>query len=133
MRALLLPVGAERFALELTAVREVLVDPAPTPLPGAPPTVLGVVNLRGEVVPLLDTAALLGTGRLGRAAFAAVAECDAGPAALAASAEPATAVLERPAGDAGLPASSGRFAVGEAVVTLLDVGRLLAPERIAGP
>jgi chemotaxis protein histidine kinase CheA len=132
VRALLLPVGAERYAVELTAVREVLVAPAPTPLPGAPPTVLGVVNLRGEVVPVLDTAALLGAERQGRAAFAAMVDTDAGPAALAADAQPATAVLDRPVGAAELPAAAGRFAVGDGVVALLDLGALLSPERIGG-
>ncbi|HWT21988.1 MAG TPA: chemotaxis protein CheW, partial [Solirubrobacteraceae bacterium] len=74
MQALVLPVGADRYALELADVREVVRGPAITPLPGAPAAVLGALNLRGAVIPVLDTAALLGTGRLGGAPFAAVAE-----------------------------------------------------------
>ena len=130
MRALLLPVGADRYALDLTRICEVVRGPELTSLPGAPPGVLGVMNLRGEVVPVLDSAALLGTGRLARADYAVVADMDAGLAALAADGEPATVTLAEPAGPSELEAGIGRFAVGEAVVALLDLDALLAPERI---
>jgi len=109
VQALLLPVGADRYALELVAIREVVVAPTVVPLPGAPATVLGVANLRGEVVPVFDTVALLGRGRLERLAFAAVAETEAGLAALAADGEPSmrqtapgkrwTWVMENPAAE----------------------------------
>jgi purine-binding chemotaxis protein CheW len=133
VQALLLPVGADRYAIELTAIREVVLAPTVTPLPGAPATVLGVVNLRGEVVPLLDTAALLGTGRLDRPAFAVVAETEAGPAALGADGEPSTVALHQPVGTAESPLASARFAVDDGIVALLDVEALLAPDRVARP
>jgi hypothetical protein len=133
VQALLLPVGADRYALELTAVREVVRAPAVVPLPGAPPAVLGLMNLRGEVVPVLDTAALLGSGRTGGVAFAAVVEAGGEPAALAGDGEPATVALDRPAGAAERAAGTGRFAVAGGVATLLDLGALLAPERIGAP
>jgi purine-binding chemotaxis protein CheW len=123
-------VGADRYAVELTRVCEVVRGPGLTSLPGAPASVLGVMNLRGEVVPVLDTAALLGTGRIPRADFAAVADLDAGLAALAADGEPATVALGEPAGPSVLEAGLGRFAVGDGVVALLDLDALLAPERI---
>jgi len=130
VQALLLPVGADRYALELVAIREVVVAPTVVPLPGAPATVLGVANLRGEVVPVFDTAALLGRRRLERLAFAAVAETEAGPAALAADGEPSTVLLDQPVGAAESPVASGRFALPDGVVVLLDVDALLAPERV---
>jgi chemotaxis signal transduction protein len=130
VRALLLPVGADRYALDLTRICEVVRGPELTSLPGAPPGVLGVMNLRGEVVPVLDSAALLGTGRLARADYAVVADTDAGLAALAADGEPATVELAEAAGPSELEAGIARFAVGDAVVALLDLDALLAPERI---
>lgn len=133
MQALLLPVGADRYALELVAIREVVLAPTVTPLPGAPAAVLGVVNLRGEVVPVFDTVALLGRGRLERLAFAAVVETEAGPAALAADGEPSTVVLDQPAGAAESSVASARFALGDGIVALLDVEALIAPERVAAP
>lgn len=126
MQALLLSVGADRYALALTDVCEVVRAPEITPLPGAPAAALGVMNLRGDVVPVLDVAALLGTGSGGAdAPFAAVAGTDAGLAALATDAEPTTLELFGTAGRAELPAAKGRYVVADGVVTLLDVGALV--------
>jgi purine-binding chemotaxis protein CheW len=44
----------QRFALPLEAVDRVLPAVALTPLPGVPDIVLGALNLRGEVVPVVD-------------------------------------------------------------------------------
>jgi chemotaxis protein histidine kinase CheA len=131
VQALVLPVGADRYALELAAVREVVRAPDVTPLPGAPAAVLGVLNLRGEVVPLIDTATLLGIGRVDGVAFAAVAGTDHGLAALAADGEPTTVALGPPAGAAESPAGVARYTVGDALVVLLDLGELVAPDRLA--
>jgi purine-binding chemotaxis protein CheW len=50
----------ERYAFPAEVVREVARSLAITPVPGAPPAVRGVHNLRGEVVPILELSALLG-------------------------------------------------------------------------
>ena len=62
MRVLLAPVDADVLALRLDDVHEVLPLPAVTALPMAPPAVLGLITLRGEVLAVLDGAALLGRG-----------------------------------------------------------------------
>lgn len=50
----------ERYAIDITMVREV-VDMLPiTPLPRTPPYVTGIINLRGEVTHIIDLAILLG-------------------------------------------------------------------------
>lgn len=49
-----------RLALPLDTVGEVLPAMAYTPLPSAPPVVLGVANLRGDPLPLLDLRTRLG-------------------------------------------------------------------------
>jgi purine-binding chemotaxis protein CheW len=51
---LVFALGPARYALALDAVRELVRAVALVPLPGAPPIVEGVVNLRGQVVPVLD-------------------------------------------------------------------------------
>lgn len=54
-RFLLFRIGAERFGLPIDAVREVALLPERlTPLPKAPAFVRGVMNLRGEVIPVID-------------------------------------------------------------------------------
>lgn len=53
-------VGDELYAVELAAVREVIVPPAAVPVPGAGREVVGVINLRGNVVTVLNSRAMLG-------------------------------------------------------------------------
>lgn len=124
MQALLIPVAADWYALELRAVREVLAAPDLTPLPGAPAAVLGLFNLRGTIVPLLDTSVLLGMEPSG-GRYAVVADTSAGPAGLTAEAMPATARLEDLAGQAEQPGAVARFTTGGGgVATLLDLDEL---------
>ena len=46
--------GEETYALEILKVREVLDYIHVTKVPGTPPFMLGVINLRGNVVPIVD-------------------------------------------------------------------------------
>jgi purine-binding chemotaxis protein CheW len=46
--------GGEGYALEVARVREVLDVRSLTPVPGGPPSLRGVLNLRGHVVPVYD-------------------------------------------------------------------------------
>ncbi len=55
-----LRVGAERYALAVEHVLEVTTFSPPTPLPGARPDLLGLVPLRGRVLPVYDAAGILG-------------------------------------------------------------------------
>lgn len=54
--------GGRDFAIDIMAVRELRSWSRPTPLPHAPRYMLGVVNLRGSVLPVMDLACRLGTG-----------------------------------------------------------------------
>jgi purine-binding chemotaxis protein CheW len=53
-------VGQVEYAVHIFAVREVLAPGIPSPVPRPPLGVLGVVELRGEVVPVLDLRARFG-------------------------------------------------------------------------
>jgi purine-binding chemotaxis protein CheW len=44
----------ERYAVELRFIREVCPLKELTPLPCAPPYVLGIMNLRGQILPVID-------------------------------------------------------------------------------
>ena len=59
IRILLLDAGGQRFALPLSAVREVLDAALVAPVPLAPPAFAGVLDVRGRLVPVLDIASLL--------------------------------------------------------------------------
>jgi purine-binding chemotaxis protein CheW len=47
-------VGVEEYGLELSRVKEVIRMRQPTWLPNAPSCVKGVINLRGDVIPIID-------------------------------------------------------------------------------
>ena len=98
MEAVLLPVGVELYAVPMESVREVVADPPITMLVTAPKVVLGLFNLRGQIVPLFDTAVLLGVGSVHEAkfTFVAVVQTSNGLAGLAATGLPQRAV--RPIG-----------------------------------
>ncbi|MEK1931310.1 MAG: chemotaxis protein CheW [Pararhizobium sp.] len=51
--------GEQQFCIKTTAIREIRGWAAATPLPHAPPDVIGVMNLRGSVIPVIDLAARL--------------------------------------------------------------------------
>lgn len=54
--------GGQSFSLDIAHVREIRRWTAVTPLPHAPQEVLGVMNLRGSVIPIYDLAARFGLG-----------------------------------------------------------------------
>ena len=54
--------GDQSFSLEITQVREIRRWSPVTALPHSPPEVLGVMNLRGSVIPIYDLAARFGLG-----------------------------------------------------------------------
>lgn len=47
----------ETYGIDVMQVREVLRSPEISPVPGAPSFVLGIINLRGNVVAIIDTRA----------------------------------------------------------------------------
>ncbi len=60
LEVLTLDLQGEIFALDAGCVREILDFGAVTEVPGAPPFVSGLVNVRGKVVPLADLRVKLG-------------------------------------------------------------------------
>ena len=136
-----------RLAADIRHTREVVVLPERTPVPRAPAHVLGVANLRGTVVPVVDIGPLLGLPpqAVSEGLRTVVLE-DAGiqiavPTDEVLGLESFDRVLPR---DASAPDPPGELAVGllrrgEDVATLLDVPRLVdalrvgAPGRPAGP
>ena len=46
--------GAEEYGLPITAVQEIIRYTRPRTIPSAPPSVRGVINLRGKIIPVVD-------------------------------------------------------------------------------
>ena len=57
---LVFALGLERYAIEVAELLEVLPYRGCTAVPGAPPAVLGVLNVRGDLRPVIDLRRLLG-------------------------------------------------------------------------
>lgn len=53
-------IGVERYALELLTVLEVISIPTTTPVPNSPSYMVGLMNLRGKIISIVDVRKKLG-------------------------------------------------------------------------
>jgi chemotaxis signal transduction protein len=137
VRACLFTLTGEPFAIDVTQVREVAIFEEWTAMPLAPPHVVGVANLRGEVVPIADARAVLRlpARRGGRKLWTLIVEAEGFEVALVIDGEVS---LEAFGGIASLDESSpqphaewalGFLPDGERLIPLLDPARLLRALR----
>ncbi len=123
-------VAGEAHALPVDDVLEVSEMGELTPLPGASPAIVGVRNLRGQVVPVVDLAevlGLVGAPPPGRLVIVERAERKAGLAV-----DGVGGVEELPAAseETDSPHLAGALLSGGALVGVLDVGSVL--DTVAG-
>ena len=137
VRACVFTLTEEPFAIDVTQVREVAIFEEWTTVPLTPPHVVGVANLRGEVVPIADARAVLGlpARRGGRKLWTLIVEAEGFEVALVIDGEVS---LEAFGGIASLDESSpqphaqwalGFLPDGERLIPLLDPARLLRALR----
>ncbi|MBN1755396.1 purine-binding chemotaxis protein CheW [bacterium] len=55
--------GNEKYGVDILKVKEVMKVPDITPVPGTPSFILGVINLRGDIIPVIDLNIRLGFPR----------------------------------------------------------------------
>jgi len=136
--------AGQQLAADIRHTREVVVLPDRTAVPGAPAHVLGVANLRGYVVPIVDIGHLLGLpprppSEAPKTPKTIVLE-DAGVQIAVATDEvlglesfddvlPVGELGGRPHGELVL----GLLRRGDGVAALLDVPRLVAAVRVGPP
>ena len=129
--------GRERYAIETRFVREVVRFADFTPVPGTPDFIVGVTNLRGTVMTIVDLHRLFKIPRRGvtdlsrvivlgvdRVEFGILADQASGQAEIAAD-----DVLAAPGKMAGIAGSYLRGVTREALI-ILDGRALLADERL---
>jgi purine-binding chemotaxis protein CheW len=68
----LLTIGGEVYAVDLRNVREVFEVDAITPVPGMPSALVGVTNVRGAVIPVMDLRRLLNVTSGGATPYAVI-------------------------------------------------------------
>jgi purine-binding chemotaxis protein CheW len=128
IRVLMFGVNAAFFAVPMETVHQVLRHPVVTTIPLSPTGLLGVVNVRGEIVPLLDTGVLTGTGGLNKSPFAVLVSGQKDMVALAAEELPIAADFEEPVGPGSRPGELGVYSSGGRLVMLIDVDEMAKNE-----
>jgi purine-binding chemotaxis protein CheW len=131
-------VAGQMFGVPVTRVQDILTPDAIAPVPGGPPEVQGLINLRGRIVTVIDLRTRLGlkdaAGAAGRRGMCVTVENDG---------ESYTLFVDRVGDVVTLPAAlredcpatldalwrevcDGVWRAGERLLVILDVGRLLA-------
>jgi purine-binding chemotaxis protein CheW len=123
-RVLILAVNSAYFAVPIETVHQVLRNPMVTQVPLPPAGLLGLVNVRGEIVPLLDAGVLTGTGALLESPFAVLVSGSKDMVALAAEELPIAADFDEPVGPGTRPGELGVYSNGGRLVVLIDVDEL---------
>jgi purine-binding chemotaxis protein CheW len=121
----LVGVAGEHYALPVDDVLEVAEYGTVAPLPGAPAAVLGVRNLRGNVLPVLDMAAVFGIARNGPAERVAVVERRGLKAGFAVDSVLGVERLPEASEEVSSPYLVGAALTPGSLVGVVDVGRIL--------
>ena len=137
--------AGEVYAVDILRIREIIEYTVPTAVPMMPPTVRGVINLRGAVVPVIDLAVRFGlaaTG-VGKRTCIVIVEVEHAGAlhVLGLMVDGVNAVLEIDGAAVEPPPSFGTHANAEFIegmarvdgrfVILLDIGRVLSIDEMA--
>jgi chemotaxis signal transduction protein len=133
VRALLVPAGGDTYALPVETAREVVAGPQPTPVPTAPGSLVGLLNVRGRIVPLFDIGSLVGAPPAPSCDYAVIIGTSRGSGALVATGLPWVAELGDPVAAAELPGATTVHRLADRLVTLLDPEAVLGPTGVAGP
>ncbi len=137
-------VDGEEYAIGILQVREIIGHRTPTTVPMAPDYVIGVINLRGSVVPVVDLAVkfgLPGVAITKRTCIVIVdVEVDNELAMTGILVEGVHAVIDLPPADIEEPPSFGTGAagqhlvgmgtLGESFVPILDIDRVLSEDGV---
>jgi purine-binding chemotaxis protein CheW len=115
-------VAGESYALPVSEVLEVADYAGVARVPGAAVAVLGVRNLRGAVLPVVDLATVLGLPRSGAPARVVVAEQGGRTAGLAVDSVTGVEVLPDASEPVESPHLSGAALADGALVGMLDLG-----------
>jgi purine-binding chemotaxis protein CheW len=117
--------GGEHYALAVERVLEVIAYGDVTAVPGADPAILGVSNLRGRIVAVVDLASLLGIEPLQAAQRIVVVEDAGRRAGLAVESVSEVGLVGEPTQEVDVRFVRGATLVDGALVGIVDVAELL--------
>lgn len=131
-------IGEQAYAIDIMAVREIRGWTAATPLPHAPPHVLGMMNLRGAILPVIDLGARLGLGPANPSASSVVVVAQIGEAQMGLVVDAVSDILTvtegliQPPPEVGSAEStayvSGVMTTDTGIVSLLALDYILPPD-----
>jgi purine-binding chemotaxis protein CheW len=133
-------VGAEEYGLELSRVKEVIRMRQITWLPKAPASVKGVINLRGDVIPIVDLRERFGLSAQEQTATTRVIVVEVQGRMVGMVVDVANQVVRVPddqfepppliigAADQGFVTAVGK--IGDRLVIMIDVERILSAEEM---
>jgi two-component system chemotaxis response regulator CheV len=120
-----LGIGEEHYGLGVEHVLEVAELRNLTAVPGAPRSVLGVINRDGQVIPVVDLATVMGTNSAGRPGYVVVVDNGRLRAGLAVDelldVTPTPELTESAASEL----LSGTALIGDALIGMLEIGSVL--------
>jgi chemotaxis signal transduction protein len=121
-----LRVAAEAYAMPVGHVREIADLGTVTPVPGLRPEVLGVRNLRGQILPVIDLAMLLRVARTNAPARLLVAEAGGLAAGLAIDEVSGVGEMPEPTDESDSDLLSGAVLDGDDLIGVIDVPSVFA-------
>ena len=118
--------GGEHYAVPVSAVLEISEYGEVSPVPGAPPSTLGVRNLRGQVIPVIDLAMVLDLRSSTAYERIVVAEDDGRLAGFAVEGVVDVGDVGDPTEETESPYLTGALLIDGALVGVVAVGALFA-------
>lgn len=129
-------VGNEEYAMEIVRVKEVIRTPTITRLPKAPSFVKGIINLRGDVIPIVDLRDKFGLEAAEYTSSTRVIVVDVEGKLIGMIVDAASQVIRVPTDQieppppvaGGLPSDliEGVGKIGERLIVLLDIDMILS-------
>jgi purine-binding chemotaxis protein CheW len=137
--------GEEEYAISILRVKEILQYETITRVPGTPPSIRGVINMRGNVVPVVDLAVKLGLpeSQVTKRTCIVIVEVDleGEPTVMGVMADSVSQVIDLRPEDIQPPPSFGTRvhidylvgmgSLGRKLILLLDIDKLLSTSEIA--
>lgn len=129
-------VGSEEYGVDILRVQEIKGHTAITPIPNAPPSIKGVMNLRGTVVPVIGLRESFGMAPLEYNKFSVIVVMTVGPKAVGVLVDAVSDVLNLKLADIDMaPELGGRVDMsliegmaraGDKFIVILAIDKLVA-------
>ncbi len=132
--------GAEEYAIDILSVQEISGYGRVTAIANAPPFIKGVINLRGDIVPIIDLRIKFGLGHVSYNEFTVVIILNVGQRVVGVVVDAVSDVVTLAAGEVKPPPQlssaldlaylKGVAAHGEQMLILVDIERLITSDEM---